>query len=337
MDEQKNPDQLANAVVGDIHKEFVVVGKQRVHSWYAWAIVGIVLGMFLGILYVANRSLQFDPTRADGWEEKPDDSGWPGHNSLVSRTWDHDKEQSRATWPNGHEKQVSMSWPDDHDQAKSRNSWPAGHQGTTSPSWTGDPDSNGNPTDHATARSASWPANHSGEVSKTWPSDHTKERSQTWPPDHKGSASKGWPAGHTVPTSPTWKGPRDPITGEPIDHEEARSLAWPTDHSWSSSLNWPLDHKEARSRLYPADHTYSISETFPEDHDPERSPRSGWKDHDGVISWEKVREKEKEENQLPPPLPGDGAVVPPEYGDEPALPGQPPAPPSGTQYNETNY
>lgn len=63
MDEQ-NTNSKVNAAVADIHKDFVVVGKHRVHSWYAWAIVGIVFGMALGIVYVANRSGQVTPSDA---------------------------------------------------------------------------------------------------------------------------------------------------------------------------------------------------------------------------------------------------------------------------------
>ena len=47
-----------------LQKDFKVVGSSRVHAWYAWAIVGIVFGMALGIVYVANRSTQFVSTQA---------------------------------------------------------------------------------------------------------------------------------------------------------------------------------------------------------------------------------------------------------------------------------
>lgn len=55
---------LENSVVGSIGKDFTIVGKHRVHSWYAWAIVGIVFGMALGIVYVANRSNRFESSSA---------------------------------------------------------------------------------------------------------------------------------------------------------------------------------------------------------------------------------------------------------------------------------
>src|SRR3989344_4394893 len=55
---------LADSVFGSINKDFTIVGKHRVHSWYAWAIIGIVFGMALGIIYVANRSAQFDASSA---------------------------------------------------------------------------------------------------------------------------------------------------------------------------------------------------------------------------------------------------------------------------------
>ncbi len=63
MDQQSNQ---AEDAVANLKKDFKIVGKQRVHSWYAWAIVGIVFGMALGIVYVANRSAQFSASRADG-------------------------------------------------------------------------------------------------------------------------------------------------------------------------------------------------------------------------------------------------------------------------------
>ena len=56
--------RTADAIVKDINKEFVIVGKHRVHSWYAWAIVCIVIGMFLGIVYVASQGTQFASTEA---------------------------------------------------------------------------------------------------------------------------------------------------------------------------------------------------------------------------------------------------------------------------------
>lgn len=52
---------LAEKVVGSISKDFTVVGSRRVHSWYAWAMVGIVFGIALGIIYVANRSTELAP------------------------------------------------------------------------------------------------------------------------------------------------------------------------------------------------------------------------------------------------------------------------------------
>ncbi len=60
-------DQQSGAVEGvvsGIQKDFKVVGTSRVHSWYAWAMVGIVFGMALGIVYVANRSGAFIASQA---------------------------------------------------------------------------------------------------------------------------------------------------------------------------------------------------------------------------------------------------------------------------------
>lgn len=60
--ENKN---LGDKVIADLSKEFVAVGKHHVHNWYAYAIIGIVFGMAIGIIYVSNQSLKFDPSSAD--------------------------------------------------------------------------------------------------------------------------------------------------------------------------------------------------------------------------------------------------------------------------------
>lgn len=65
MDTQQQPtNEAVDKVVGDIQKDFKIVGTHRVHSWYAWAIVGIVFGMALGIIYVANRSVKVQESDA---------------------------------------------------------------------------------------------------------------------------------------------------------------------------------------------------------------------------------------------------------------------------------
>lgn len=65
MDAQQQPtNEAVDKVVGDIQKDFKIVGTHRVHSWYAWAIVGIVFGMALGIIYVANRSVKVQESDA---------------------------------------------------------------------------------------------------------------------------------------------------------------------------------------------------------------------------------------------------------------------------------
>jgi len=64
MSDEHKHEGAAEQVVHSLKKEFTIVGKHRVHSWYAWAIVGIVFGMALAIVYVANRSVQFSPSFA---------------------------------------------------------------------------------------------------------------------------------------------------------------------------------------------------------------------------------------------------------------------------------
>lgn len=64
MEQNNNNNNLGDKVVADLQKDFVAVGKHHVHGWYAWAIVGIVLGMAVGILYVANQNAQFNASNA---------------------------------------------------------------------------------------------------------------------------------------------------------------------------------------------------------------------------------------------------------------------------------
>jgi len=50
--EENKTDQVIN----ELEKNFKVVGASRVHSWYAWAAVGVLLGAAVAVAYVANRS-----------------------------------------------------------------------------------------------------------------------------------------------------------------------------------------------------------------------------------------------------------------------------------------
>jgi hypothetical protein len=49
----------SDKVVGDLVKDFKLVGKHHVHGWYAWAILGLVSGMALMLVTVANQHAQF--------------------------------------------------------------------------------------------------------------------------------------------------------------------------------------------------------------------------------------------------------------------------------------
>jgi hypothetical protein len=63
MDQQNNQAQ-ADKVVAGLQRDFKIVGSHHVHPWYAWAIVGIVFGMALAIVYVSNRNTEFASTQA---------------------------------------------------------------------------------------------------------------------------------------------------------------------------------------------------------------------------------------------------------------------------------
>jgi hypothetical protein len=71
MDEQQNQSGIAEKVVSSLSKDFKIVGTQRVHPWFAWAIVGVVFGMALGVVYVSNQSGQFGQSQAASFDRRP--------------------------------------------------------------------------------------------------------------------------------------------------------------------------------------------------------------------------------------------------------------------------
>lgn len=64
QDQNKNPEQVVDKAVGEIAKDFKVVGSHRVHSWYTWAAVGIIVGVVVGAIYVANNAGTFEMSDA---------------------------------------------------------------------------------------------------------------------------------------------------------------------------------------------------------------------------------------------------------------------------------
>ncbi len=50
--------------ISNLNKDFKLMGTHHVHSWYGWAIVGIVSGMALMLLFVANQNAQFSASNA---------------------------------------------------------------------------------------------------------------------------------------------------------------------------------------------------------------------------------------------------------------------------------
>lgn len=47
-------EQSVARAMNALHRDYVVVGEGRVHAWHAWLIIGIVVGIVAGILFVAN-------------------------------------------------------------------------------------------------------------------------------------------------------------------------------------------------------------------------------------------------------------------------------------------
>jgi hypothetical protein len=214
MDNQNNGD-LAGKVVSDLSKDFKIVGTHRVHSWYAWAIIGIVFGMALGIVYVANRSGRFNAGQAN--EALP-------NRFFIDEPSDHRMECSFLR------EQGASAY------AVAQCNQPQGSISGTIPRWyRTDPHP---PSDHSAQRSATWPDYHAIGISSFWPQAHTTETSFYWPPDHYAEQSGKWPSLHDYFFSWTWKDD-DWTKGWPPDHDSSNSRTWPGE----GTEGWPANHQ----------------------------------------------------------------------------------------------
>src|SRR3989338_14543 len=57
---QPETENLISHVLKTLNKEYTVVGKARVRSWHAWLAIGLAAGILAGVLFVANRSGEFE-------------------------------------------------------------------------------------------------------------------------------------------------------------------------------------------------------------------------------------------------------------------------------------
>ena len=66
MNNNKPTNHLIERALSALRKEYVVVGKTYVRAWHAWLTLGIVVGIVAGVVFVANRSGEFETTKAAG-------------------------------------------------------------------------------------------------------------------------------------------------------------------------------------------------------------------------------------------------------------------------------
>ncbi|MDO8729049.1 MAG: fibronectin type III domain-containing protein [bacterium] len=81
-----NQNHSVEKVLDALKKDFIVVGKTRVRSWHAWLAIGLCAGILAGILFVANRSGEFEVGMAaisasptgylDGIDTSGNANGW---------------------------------------------------------------------------------------------------------------------------------------------------------------------------------------------------------------------------------------------------------------------
>ena len=60
----KSNEKLVQNTLKILERDFIVVGKTRVRSWHAWLAIGIATGILVGVLFVANRSGEFEKSSA---------------------------------------------------------------------------------------------------------------------------------------------------------------------------------------------------------------------------------------------------------------------------------
>jgi len=63
----KSNEKLVQNTLKILERDFIVVGKTRVRSWHAWLAIGIAAGAVASILFVANRSGEFEAGMAASW------------------------------------------------------------------------------------------------------------------------------------------------------------------------------------------------------------------------------------------------------------------------------
>ncbi len=56
--------QTTSKIFNLLQKDYVIIGKTRVKSWHGWLVMGILVGIAMGVVFIANRSLKFEDTYA---------------------------------------------------------------------------------------------------------------------------------------------------------------------------------------------------------------------------------------------------------------------------------
>lgn len=62
---ENHKEELVQKGFKTLQKEFLIIGKTHVKSWQAWLLIGIAAGITAGIVFVANRSGEFDVSKAE--------------------------------------------------------------------------------------------------------------------------------------------------------------------------------------------------------------------------------------------------------------------------------
>lgn len=62
--EPPKADRFSERALAALNKDFVLIGKQRVHPFYGWLAIGLAAGIAMGVAFVANRSGRFEESGA---------------------------------------------------------------------------------------------------------------------------------------------------------------------------------------------------------------------------------------------------------------------------------
>ncbi|MBI2609939.1 S8 family serine peptidase [Candidatus Giovannonibacteria bacterium] len=95
MKKGKNSSELVSRTFKKLQRDYLVIGKERVHSWDAWLAIGFIAGVLAAVIVISNRSGEFDTSVAAIEESAAVSSYFPGRILVKFKEGVSDAEQGR--------------------------------------------------------------------------------------------------------------------------------------------------------------------------------------------------------------------------------------------------